>query len=80
MSLFSDHQTQLDYFNSEEFKQAEKERIERSLVEEHVDRGKGRVWCPIEGKVRPEWLCAYEHGDRDSSIDNIDEDNFREEG
>lgn len=57
---FSQRQARLSYYNSEEFKQAEKARREASQPTTHVPVDFNRVWCPVYSKVRPEWLCVNE--------------------
>lgn len=53
------------YFESKEFKEDEKLRMAANKPKEHYPIGFNRTYCPIYDKIRPEWLCANEHGDKD---------------
>ena len=73
-SRFKEGQARIERYNSPEFKQAEKARREASQPTTHVPVDFNRVWCPVYSKVRPEWLCASEHGDYHEVLDEEWED------
>lgn len=58
LSHFKERQARLVFYESKEFKEAELKRIERSKPREHeAILNTKNVYCPIEGRIRPAWLC-----------------------
>lgn len=68
---FESRMKMLQFYESEEFKEAEKVRREASKPTEHeyMDEYKQRVYCPVYDEIRPTWMCNSEHGDRDPQMD-----------
>ena len=59
-----------EFYNSEEFKQAEIDRREALKPKEHVKLGSNRVYCPDKDKITSYWWDAQEHGDYIPGIDD----------
>ena len=60
---FKQRQEALEYFESKEYKEDEEIRRTSAKPKEHTTVDFSRVYCPIYDTIRPEWLCANEHGD-----------------
>lgn len=66
---FKDRQARIEFYNSKEFKDMEAERVANHRPTEHETVGYGRVYCPIAGRIQPDWLCAMDHGDYHEVLD-----------
>lgn len=67
--LFKERNRKLVFYESREFKDAEKARREASKPKDHVILDNDRVYCPEVDRIRPTWLCEQEHGDRNPYFD-----------
>lgn len=69
LERFRQAQDRIEFENSHQFREDQKIWREAHKSKEHEVVGFNRVWCPVYDKIRPEWLCAFEHGDYHEIMD-----------